>query len=120
MFGLIHSPAPSCRLKTGWSVKTGSMGFQSSLPPLGADEQAAILDVIRRAEQLDHLEQERVSIFTHSVRGIRAKEGEGGVYVEIYDGRFLKGNWVKSTPSLSGLITENMNAGLIQKHNGAQ
>lgn len=37
------------------------MGYQSTLPPLGADEQAVILDVIRRAEQLDHLEQERVS-----------------------------------------------------------
>ncbi|KRT84722.1 hypothetical protein AMK59_1673, partial [Oryctes borbonicus] len=59
------------RLKTGWSVKTGSMGYQSTLPPLGADEQAVILDVIRRAEQLDHLEQERVGKLVERLENMR-------------------------------------------------
>ncbi|GJQ79793.1 Rph [Trypoxylus dichotomus] len=59
------------KLKTGWSVKTGSMGYQSTLPPLGADEQAIILDVIRRAEHLDHLEQERVGKLVERLENMR-------------------------------------------------
>lgn len=46
-------------MKTGWSVKTG---HQTPQPPLGADEQAAILEVIKRAEQIELSEQERVSL----------------------------------------------------------
>lgn len=56
------------RLRTGWSVKTGSLGYQSSSLPststnnaLDPDEQAAILEVIHRAEQLELREQERVT-----------------------------------------------------------
>ncbi|KAK9746657.1 C2 domain [Popillia japonica] len=47
------------------------MGYQSTLPPLGADEQAVILDVIRRAEQLDHLEQERVGKLVERLENMR-------------------------------------------------
>lgn len=48
------------RLKAGWSVKTASLGYQSSPQTIGADEQATIVAVIKRAEQIDQIEQERV------------------------------------------------------------
>lgn len=50
----------SSRLRTGWSVKTASLGYKSSTSPLREEEQTAIIDVIRRAEQLDLMEQDRV------------------------------------------------------------
>lgn len=37
-------------------------GHREPQPPLGAEEQAAIVEVIRRAEQLELNEQERVRI----------------------------------------------------------
>lgn len=44
-------------------MKTASLGYQNTTnQPLGPDEQAAIVDVIQRAEQLDLTEQERVRI----------------------------------------------------------
>lgn len=56
------------RLKTGWSIKTGSMGYgvstnrNNSNTGLDPEEQATILEVIQRAEQLELREQERVII----------------------------------------------------------
>lgn len=50
------------RLKSGWSLKTESLGYQNT-EHIGADEQATIISVIKRAEQVDKIEQERVSIY---------------------------------------------------------
>lgn len=48
------------RLKAGWSVKTATSGYQSAPQAIGAEEQATIVAVIKRAEQIDRIEQERV------------------------------------------------------------
>lgn len=51
------------RLQTGWSVKSHTMESYSSRPqPASLDkaEQETILAVIRRAEVIDSMEQERV------------------------------------------------------------
>ncbi|XP_060533212.1 rabphilin-3A [Cylas formicarius] len=59
------------KLKTGWSVKTGSFGHSSTGPPLGEDEQDAIVQVIRRAEKLDITEQERVGRLVERLETLR-------------------------------------------------
>lgn len=55
-----------CRLRTGWSVKTAAV-HQPVQQPLDEEEQAAILDVIKRAEQLEVVEQERVNKMVKNV-----------------------------------------------------
>uniref|UniRef100_A0A1Y1LN07 Rabphilin n=1 Tax=Photinus pyralis TaxID=7054 RepID=A0A1Y1LN07_PHOPY len=59
------------KLKTGWSVKTSTFGYKSSPAPLRDDEQTAILEVIRRAEQLDIVEQERVGKLIERLENMR-------------------------------------------------
>lgn len=43
-------------------MKTATLGYHGSALPIGADEQAAIVEVIKRAEQLERTEQERVGV----------------------------------------------------------
>ncbi|XP_076256001.1 rabphilin isoform X2 [Rhynchophorus ferrugineus] len=63
------------KLKTGWSVKTGSMSGFSSTPslnePLAEQEQKAIVQVIQRAEKLDLTEQERVGRLVERLENMR-------------------------------------------------
>ncbi|XP_020711680.2 rabphilin-3A isoform X4 [Athalia rosae] len=54
------------KLRTGWSVKTGSLDYRNDYPSgssqlsLTEEERCTIIEVIRRAEALDLSEQERV------------------------------------------------------------
>ncbi|XP_025835633.1 uncharacterized protein LOC108733899 [Agrilus planipennis] len=53
------------KLKTGWSMKTASLERgpapqRDNSLPLREDEQATIIEVIKKAEQIDLLEQERI------------------------------------------------------------
>ncbi|CAH1129724.1 unnamed protein product [Ceutorhynchus assimilis] len=63
------------KLKTGWSVKTGSLASFSSAPtlnqPLGEDEHDAIVNVIQRAEKMDVTEQERVGKLVERLENMR-------------------------------------------------
>ncbi|XP_049824347.1 rabphilin-3A isoform X2 [Aethina tumida] len=62
------------KLRTGWSMKTASLGFRSQTPknqPLGPEEQETILQVIQRAERLDHSEQERVGKLVERLENMR-------------------------------------------------
>nr|KAH0807684.1 hypothetical protein GEV33_015107 [Tenebrio molitor] len=61
------------KLKTGWSVKTASLSCHGSSvnQPLGPEEQAAIVDVIKRAEEVDLTEQERVGRLVERLENMR-------------------------------------------------
>ncbi|KAK5638153.1 hypothetical protein RI129_012448 [Pyrocoelia pectoralis] len=59
------------KLERGWSVKTSTFRYKSSPAPLRDDEQTAILEVIRRAEQLDLMEQERVGKLVERLENMR-------------------------------------------------
>ncbi|XP_044763277.1 rabphilin-3A isoform X2 [Coccinella septempunctata] len=64
------------KLKTGWSIKTGSLGYQTpstSNQPLLPEEQEAIVAVIKRAEELDQMEQERVGNLIQRLENMRRK-----------------------------------------------
>lgn len=64
------------KLKTGWSIKTGSLGYQTpstSRQPLQPDEQEAIIAVIKRAEELELNEQERVGCLIQRLENMRRK-----------------------------------------------
>ncbi|KAF5285765.1 hypothetical protein FQR65_LT13044 [Abscondita terminalis] len=59
------------KLKTGWSVKTSAFGYKSTPAPLKDDEQNAIVEVIKRAEQLELMEQERVGKLIERLENMR-------------------------------------------------
>lgn len=50
----------SSRLQTGWSVKTGAISTFSRQEQLNDTEQDVIVKVIKRADMLEQLEQQRV------------------------------------------------------------
>jgi len=50
----------SRRLKTGWSIKTNQFTTYPKPAPLSEQEQQAIVQVIKKAEELDLNEQHRV------------------------------------------------------------
>ncbi|KAK4877923.1 hypothetical protein RN001_010429 [Aquatica leii] len=57
------------KLKTGWSVKTS--GYKSTPAALKDDEHNAIVDVIKRAERLEMMEQERVGKLIERLENMR-------------------------------------------------
>nr|XP_022906432.1 synaptotagmin-like protein 2 [Onthophagus taurus] len=59
------------KLKTGWSVKTACVGYNQPSNNLREDEQAVIIDVIKRAEKVDQLEQERVGKLVEKFENLR-------------------------------------------------
>ncbi|KAF5291802.1 hypothetical protein FQA39_LY14290 [Lamprigera yunnana] len=59
------------KLKTGWSVKTSTFGYKSTPAPLKDEEQNAIVEVIRRSEQLEVMEQERVGKLIERLENMR-------------------------------------------------
>ncbi|XP_063925264.1 rabphilin-3A isoform X2 [Zophobas morio] len=61
------------KLKTGWSVKTASLSCHGSSvsQPLGPEEQEAIVNVIKRAEEVDLTEQERVGRLIERLENMR-------------------------------------------------
>lgn len=52
--------APSHRLQTGWSVHTFQTEKQRKMQALSPQELEVILEVIRKAERLDIIEQQRI------------------------------------------------------------
>lgn len=54
-----HYP-PLARLQTGWSVKTGAMSTFTRQEQLNDSEQERIVGVIKRADMLEQMEQQRV------------------------------------------------------------
>lgn len=60
-----------CRLKTGWSVKTSSYGQRQQLEPINIEEQETIIEVIKRNEQLECMEQERVGKLMERLEKLR-------------------------------------------------
>ena len=51
---------PCCRLGTGWSVHTNKFATFNRQDQLSLDEQEQIMGVIKRAEQLEKGEMERI------------------------------------------------------------
>ncbi|KAL3272109.1 hypothetical protein HHI36_022571 [Cryptolaemus montrouzieri] len=64
------------KLKTGWSIKTGSIGYQApstSNQPLRPEEQEAIIAVVKKAEDFDLSEQKRVGNLIQRLENMRRK-----------------------------------------------
>ncbi|XP_065172910.1 rabphilin-3A [Atheta coriaria] len=59
------------KLKTGWSVKTSSYGQRQQLEPINIEEQETIIEVIKRNEQLECMEQERVGKLMERLEKLR-------------------------------------------------
>lgn len=57
---LIPPSTPSRRLQTGWSVHTFQTEKQRKMQALSPQELEVILEVIRKAEKLDVVEQQRI------------------------------------------------------------
>lgn len=57
---LIPPSTPSHRLQTGWSVHTFQTEKQRKMQALSPQELEVILEVIRKAEKLDVVEQQRI------------------------------------------------------------
>lgn len=57
---LILPSTPSHRLQTGWSVHTFQTEKQRKMQALSPQELEVILEVIRKAEKLDIIEQQRI------------------------------------------------------------
>lgn len=71
---LTLSSTPSHRLQTGWSVHTFQTEKQRKMQALSPQELEVILEVIRKAEKLDTIEQQRIG-YSH-VRCPLPSEGE--------------------------------------------
>lgn len=61
----------TCRLHTGWSSA-------KPVGPLDADEKNAIIEVIRRNEQLESAERQRVGKLVERVEKIKQRAAECG------------------------------------------
>ncbi|XP_064214519.1 rabphilin-3A isoform X1 [Tribolium castaneum] len=61
------------KLKAGWSVKTATLNTHGTTTnqPLGPEEQEAIVSVIKRAEEIDLTEQERVGRLVERLENMR-------------------------------------------------
>nr|XP_020664712.1 rab effector Noc2 [Pogona vitticeps] len=59
------------KLQTGWSVHTFQTDRQRRTQALDAKEMEVILEVIRRAEKLDHVEQQRIGRLVERLENMR-------------------------------------------------
>ncbi|CAM1301594.1 DOC2B (predicted) [Pycnogonum litorale] len=59
------------KLRTGWSVKTNSFSKYTKQDSLNDVEQETIVQVIKRAEQIDNMEQERVGRLVEKLENMK-------------------------------------------------
>uniref|UniRef100_A0A803W0H8 Rab effector Noc2 n=1 Tax=Ficedula albicollis TaxID=59894 RepID=A0A803W0H8_FICAL len=80
---------PSRRLQTGWSVHTFQSEKQRKMQALSPQELEAVLGVIRRAERLDVLEQQRIGRLVERLENMRRNAMGNGLWQCLLCGESL-------------------------------